>query len=574
MLQDERNAPSLADRLDLVSRSFPDHVAIRFLESIEEGGAQSELTYSCFVEKIRATANLLAKLASSRLNIALIVPNTPEAQIALWAAEVAGTAMPINPLLPDHHVGALLRAAESTILIVENDLERASALRKLAPNVSHVFTLDPGPCCIADARRLEAKDRFEMAPSIAGDDPVIAQFHTGGTTGVPKLALHRQSNQISAAMGAIDRMRLVDEDVVINPLPLFHVAGSICIGLAPVLAGACQILVTRLGGRTPGFFEQFWPIISQHSVSIVAGVPTIISEAAGRLPETAPASVRLVVTGGAALSPAVERSISSYFGTDILLIYGMTETAGLIAARQAGAKAKPGWLGRAAPGVEVRICSDPESTDGAILDAGIQGHIIVRGVTVGPGYANAKLNAGLFSAGGWLKTGDLGVIDADGQLRLTGRAKDVIIRSGHNIEASAIEEAALELQSLVAAAAVGAPDAYAGEVPALFVQAKPGHKIDRDELLNFLGSLLERPAIPKYLTILEHLPLTAAGKVYKPELAALAAGQVVQVFLANEQISWSAVEVDGRVIVRIEDGEHRERIARLLDPLMLRLEFF
>lgn len=574
MLQDKRNALSLADQLDRVSRRYPDHVAIRFLESIEEHGPEIELTYARFVQRIRATANLFAKLASTRPNIALIVPNTPEAQIALWAAEVAGKAMPINPLLPDDHVGALLRAAGSTILIVESDLERTTALRKLAPDVSHVFTLDSGPFCIADSRQFEDRDHFKTHTTTIHHDPVIAQFHTGGTTGVPKLALHKQSNQMSAALGAIERMCLVAGDIIINPLPLFHVAGSICIALAPILAGACQLLVTRFGGRTPGFFDQFWPIVSRHSVSIVAGVPTIISEAAARLPEIVPASVRLVVTGGAALSPAIEKSISLYFGTDVLLIYGMTETAGFIASRQAGESAKTGWLGQAAPGVEIRVRSDPESLDSSFLGTGVQGHIVIRGVTVGPGYANAKLNAGLFTADGWLKTGDLGVMDADGQLRLTGRAKDIIIRSGHNLEASAIEEAALEHPSLIAAAAVGAPDAYAGEVPALFVQAKPGHKIDQNELLNFLSPLLERPAIPKYLFVLEQLPLTAAGKVYKPELAALATEQVLQAILANDKFTWTAIEADGRVVVRVEDGEHRERITTLLEPLMLQLEFF
>lgn len=574
MPNDDYNALSLADQLDQVSRKYPDQVAIRFLESLEEAKPSVKLTYSSFVERIRATANLFAKLASSRPDIALIVSNTPEAQIALWAAEVAGTAMPINPLLPDHHVGALLRAAGSTILIVDNNLERARALLKLAPDVSQIFTLDSGPLCIADARRLEVKDRFEQRATINSDDVVIAKFHTGGTTGVPKLALHKQSNQMSAALGTIERMQLVAGDIIINPLPLFHVAGSICIALAPILAGACQLLVTPLGGRTPGFFDQFWPIISRHSVSIVAGVPTIISEAAARLPETAPASVRLVVTGGAALSPAVEKSMALYFGIDVLLIYGMTETAGFIASRQAGEPAKAGWLGHAAPGVEIRVHSDPESPAGEFLEAGVQGHIVIRGATVGPGYANAKLNAGLFTADGWLKTGDLGVMDTDGQLRLTGRAKDIIIRSGHNIEASAIEEAALEHPSLIAAAAVGAPDAYAGEVPALFVQAKPGHEIDQIELLNHLGPLLERPAVPKYLMVLEQLPLTAAGKVYKPELAALATGRVLQALLENDNLSWSTIETDGRVVVRVEDGEHRDRIAKLLEPLMLQSEFF
>jgi fatty-acyl-CoA synthase len=152
----------------------------------------------------------------------------------------------------------------------------------------------------------------------------------------------------------------------------------------------------------------------------------------------------------------------------------------------------------------------------------------VRGPNVGPGYTDSRRNAGTFE-GGWLVSGDLGHVDAQGRVFVTGRAKDLIIRSSHNIDPGSIEEALLMHPAVQMAAAVGEPDEYAGEVPVAFVVLKPGAGVDATELARFAAErIAERPAVPKRIDVLPALPMTAIGKVYKPGLRLQVAARIAK----------------------------------------------
>jgi fatty-acyl-CoA synthase len=170
--------------------------------------------------------------------------------------------------------------------------------------------------------------------------------------------------------------------------------------------------------------------------------------------------------------------------------------------------------------------------------AGQPGVLRVRGPNVGPGYTDARRNAGTFSDDGWLSTGDIGHVDERGLVFITGRAKDVIIRGGHNIEPGLIEDALMRHPAVQFAAAVGEPDEYAGELPIAFVVLKPGAAVGADALIEFVGEFIpERPAHPKRIELLDALPLTAVGKVYKPGLRLRAIERVIADRLARDGLA-------------------------------------
>jgi len=186
--------------------------------------------------------------------------------------------------------------------------------------------------------------------------------------------------------------------------------------------------------------------------------------------------------------------------------------------------------------------------DGAACAAGESGILRVRGPNVGPGYTDARRNAGTFTDNGWLITGDIGHVDAEGRVFVTGRAKDVIIRGGHNIDPQLIEEALLQHPDVLMAAAVGEPDEYAGELPVAFVSLRPGATVTMQELSAFANERVpERPAWPKRIDVLPAIPMTAIGKVFKPKLRQLACERVL-----NERLERAGLAQSVRV--EIEDA--------------------
>jgi len=571
-MADPLDSQTFADILDITARWSGDTLAFQSLPDIQ-ANFSLPVTYRDFVFSVRQTANLIRNLGE-HTNVALIVPNTVEGQTALFASQIAGQAVPINGLLPDEQTARLINAAGANILIVDSDMDRAEKLRALSGGVEHIFTINGDQQNIADCRKKFSGEAYDFDVPTQRDDPVVAAFHTGGTTGQPKLALHLASNQLATARGVIGGADLKAEDVILNPLPLFHVAGSICVAMSALVCGACQLLPPPAGGRTPGFIDNFWILIEKYKVTVICGVPTIFGAAAARLPEKASTPSPKILSGGASLATTIESALLDFLGSEICLIYGMTETAGLICVRHHGETHLLGSVGRPADGVEIRIVIDPENAD-AEVKSECSGHILARGDTIGPGYLDETQRDALFNNTGWLITGDLGHIDRNGHLKITGRAKDVIIRSGHNIDASVIEEAALQHPSIELAAAVSAPDSYAGELPFLFVQLKPKCSVAPDEIFAHLLPILERPALPKHVEILREIPQTGAGKIYKPTLAARATEIVVERLFEDRSIKrtgWSIIEDKGSHWIEVLDEQNRPAIQEISKLLSLKFK--
>jgi fatty-acyl-CoA synthase len=214
----------------------------------------------------------------------------------------------------------------------------------------------------------------------------------------------------------------------------------------------------------------------------------------------------------------------------------------------------------------------------APCDPGETGVLALKGPNVGPGYTDSSPNPGTFDAGGWLISGDLGHVDAEGRVYVTGRAKDIIIRGGHNIDPSAIEEALLRHPDVAMAAAIGRPDAYAGELPVAFVTLKAGgHEVSGEELHDFVAPLVAEPAArPKQVTILDELPLTPIGKVYKPALRAIAAREAIIEALCNAGLETTGFKVEvgeGGATILLLRPTDEEKASRALLGMPLKYAF-
>ena len=292
-------------------------------------------------------------------------------------------------------------------------------------------------------------------------------------------------------------------------------------------------------------------------------------------------SLRYCRTGAAPLSPELATRFERLFGLHVHESLGMTEMAGISTITPPGVVAPAGCVGFRLPYSQLRIVEIDDhgvATDREV-PAGQQGMVVFKSPNLFSGFVDPQDNEGAFTADGWLASGDLGWLDDEGRLHLTGRSKDLIIRGGHNIDPRVIEDALAAHPAVQLCAAVGAPDAYAGELPVAFATLRPGALATEDELLAFTASRVdEGPARPKRVTIVERMPTTNVGKIYKPELRGLAAAQVVRDLVdaacrARGMSTRPQVEAaDLHVTVRLE-AEAAERLEALLGEALERVPY-
>ena len=284
---------------------------------------------------------------------------------------------------------------------------------------------------------------------------------------------------------------------------------------------------------------------------------------------------RFAGVGAAPISLDLFEGFVDYAGVPLLEGYGLTECTVVATTNPPDGEKRVGSVGLRLPFLEVR-CAELDATGEMkrFCETDEVGTIVIRGPSVFPGYYNRE-DSGL-TREGWLNTGDLGRQDVDGYLWLTGRSKDVIIRGGHNIDPSMIENTLEEHDAVALAASVGQPDAYAGEVPAAYVQLHRGVQIDPQDLQAWAKERIpERAAAPVYLEVLEQLPLTAVGKIHKPSLREMAASRIVSEVLAQADFH-SEVRVENdprRGLVIVVSSDHPDDARELLGQFALTIDF-
>ncbi|MFO0992779.1 MAG: AMP-binding protein [Hyphomicrobiales bacterium] len=584
---------TIADVVAIETRPYDDLVTAHnlydlFLATAQHGGERKaltvlrspdptdigcSLTHREFLADITRAANMFRGLgiAPGKGVVAFLSSTLPEVPALLLGAEVAGVASSLNYLLSRDAIIDLLNAEKATVLVLPaHDLDqtcwaKAECVIEAVPTLAEVLVIGGdgegrgGYRDLAAALAQCRTEGLDFEPS-ADRDTVCALFHTGGTTGRPKLVQLTHGNQIHAAFGFAQVFGYDEHDVVINGFPFFHVGGTMTVGLSVLAAGGQILVPSPWGLRPPAVIEAYWRLVESFGATVVGGVPTSIAAVTSSWkPGTNVSSVRMAVTGGAVLPKAVGERFEAATGIRLFETYGMTETAAAIAFNPGRGTPIAGSVGFRAPYSQTRIVR-LGAADNEACTPGETGLVQVRGPQVFPGYVDPSHNIGTLADDGWLTTGDVGYLTKDERLVLTGREKDLIIRSGHNIDPAAIEDVANQFPGVQISAAVGMPDQYAGEVPALFVVPIPGTEVDIVALEAYLDRHVhEPPARPKSVLAIEALPVTAVGKIFKPALRDLAIKEKVR--LEVERICGSTASATVDVAT---DGQKRTLVEVIL----------
>ena len=469
--------------------------------------------------------------------ISLLAPNCTATSIAYWAAMAAAALQPLNLLFTREAIAAQVSAVKAKMLLVPPPgvpgglYEKVEGLQKLAPSLERIVTLPLDGTVAFDGEPLLPEAAANESDT-ADPDRIVALLPTGGTTGAPKVVPLSNRNVVSSAIGSMLAFDLQPGERFLIALPLFHVGGAFCTSLAGLGAGATLIIPTAGGFRNPDVVAKFWRIVEAQRITHCALVPTGLAAAAAvPVNWTDISSLRLFATGASVCPPEIERRfLAAWPGDCVRQLYGMTEFAGAITQTPHDREQHFGSGGIPVALAEIAVLANGQIHRGPSTPSG---EIVGRGPQTFSGYFDPRQVGATFHEG-WLRTGDLGRIGADGEVYVTGRAKDVIIRGGHNIDPASIEDVALTFPGVSLAAAVGQPDPYAGETPILFVAPSPGQTIDQAALTDHVqAGVAEAPARPRAIVVIDEMPVTPVGKIFKPRLREIAAENAARELLAH-----------------------------------------
>ncbi len=555
----ERNIPATPyAMLRAGAEIAPDAPALTFFAEASQFKRTTVWSHRELFRRITQAGNLFRRLGVERGDaVAFVLPNLPETHLAIWGAEAAGIAFAISPLLEGEQLAALLKAVEPKLLITlaptpGTDLWRkATAAAGRLANLRAVLAVDMAPYVSADeglALRMFAERETtaldapvldfrgelekERGDALAFDGPkpedISSYFCTGGTTGAPKIARRTHFSEAfdAWAMTCFNEDRFGPGKTIFCGLPLFHVNGQLVTGLAPWSKGAHVVMATPQGYRGEGVIANFWALVEHFRVTTFSGVPTVYSAflqtpLAGR----DISSLEAAICGAAPMPVQLFQAFQRETGVRILEGYGLTEGACASSLTPLEAPPRIGSIGLRFPYQAMRaLILDDDNRYVRDAETDEIGVIAIRGPNVFAGYLDPAHNRGIWIervGETWLNTGDLGRQDADGYFWLAGRKKELIIRGGHNIDPKLIEDALQSHPAVALTAAIGSPDAHAGELPVAYVQLKAGAAATEAELLEYVArSIPEKAAIPKRVKISPSLPTTAVGKLFKPALIA------------------------------------------------------
>ncbi len=459
-------------------------------------------------QAVEDLASTLSGLGVTRTDVvATLVNNGPEAVTIFLASTSVGIAAPLNPsfkpaelsfYLADLGPSLMIVTSETSPELVEACHQAGVPLLRIAPGstAGSVTILEGGP---------------SAAGAFPPPDPsdVALILHTSGTTSRPKMVPLSHENMTASATHVATTLNLTQHDRVLNVMPLFHIHGIVAALLAPLRSGGSIV-------ATPGYLAtHFFDWMSKTSPTWYTAVPTIhqsILERVKSNPELRLPQLRFIRSSSASLPPAVMEGLESAFGAPVVEAYGMTEAAHQMSCNPLPpAIRKPGTVGIAA-GPEVAIL-----TEGEIHQRSREvGEVVVRGPNVTSGYLTPVEGA---FVDGWFRTGDLGQLDEDSYLTLTGRSKEMINRAGETIAPREIDEVLLDHELVRQALAFGVPDQRLGEQPAAAVVLEPGAMIEELALRQWVETRLSAAKVPRRIIFMETLPLGPTGKLQRIGMA-------------------------------------------------------
>ncbi len=484
---------NLAGNLIESARGHPDRIALRLDETA--------LRYS---ELDSLTARIAGLLVSRGVcpgdRVGIMLPNVPEFAAVYYGVLRAGAVVvPMNVLLKERETTFYLSDSQARVVIVWHEFAEAAAAGAAAAQADCIV-VKPGDLdeLIGTATPLDGVVARE------GSDTAVI-LYTSGTTGTPKGAELTHANLLHNTACIVDMLHLTPRDVIIGALPLFHAFGQ-TVGLgAAVAAGGCLTLLPRFSPNA------LLEIVARDRVTIFQGVPTMFAAAlhCDARPDTR--TLRLCVSGGAAMPVEVMRAFEETFGCTILEGYGLSETSPSASFNQPDRERKPGSIGTPIAGVEMKLVD--------VNDDGV-GEIAIRGRNVMKGYWNRPdATAAAIDADGWFHTGDLARVDEDGYYFIVDRCKDMIIRGGYNVYPREIEEVLYEHPDVREAAVVGIPDAILGEEVGAAITLVPGAEPDAAAVREFVKARVAPYKYPRRIWFVSELPKGPTGKILKREIA-------------------------------------------------------
>ncbi|MFI5776777.1 class I adenylate-forming enzyme family protein [Nocardia sp. NPDC051570] len=425
--------------------------------------------------------------------VAIMLPNTVAFVVSLFAAwRVGAAATPINPSLTPAEAGYQISDAGAKVLITEQAVTDASVATVLSP--AALFDTEPDVA----------------QPNPISSDALALLIYTSGTTGRPKGVLLDHANLDAMCAMVIAAFALTAADHSLLILPLFHVNGIVAGTLSPLLAGGQATVAGRFGAQT--FFDR----VEAGRATYFSAVPTIYTMLCDLPAEVRPdtSSVRFAICGAAPASVELLTRFETRYGIPIVEGYGLSEGSCASTINPLHGPRKAGTVGPPLPGQTIRIAD----LDGAPAPHGTAGEVLISGPNVMRGYLNRPEETARTLVDGWLHTGDIGYLDADGYLVLVDRAKDMIIRGGENIYPKEIETVVYRLPEIAEAAVVGRSNPLYGEEPVLYVALNSGARISADDISEHMRATLSKYKRPVAITILDQLPKNAVGKIDKPAL--------------------------------------------------------
>ncbi len=572
---DLRPADTIHGCLAAVAAENPDKNAIVLIAEPDFRRPVREITFRELVAGIEETANLFHDRSGPAGSVvAVMLSMVPESLIALWGAATAGIAVPLNPFL---ELGALVGTLNQTgakVLVTSRDILEGKggpdSLLAQVPTLCDIFYVDDADPGRDLGTAMAAHRGRGIGFEVDADpwrDAVIQP--TGGTTGAPKLVRMSQAGQLSVGSNVGALMGNEADGVVGHGMPNFHCGGSLSIGLRGLMHGMTLLTLTTEGFRSRWLVANFWAIADHYRMTSLLATPTTalaLLNSPGR-----PAEGHVLADihcGGSTLPIDLVHDFHDRFGIWLRENWGMTEVHGTVTGHpNDGTAPRAGSAGLPLPRTPIRaVVLDEANRFVRECVPGERGSLVIGGETVTAGYVDASQNegfhvAGMPGPGRWANTGDLGAIDADGYVFVFGRAKDLIIRGGHNIDPKEIEDVLSQHPAVQLAAAVGRPDRAKGELPVAYVQLVDGAAAGAEELRAFCRDRVqEKAAAPVEVVVVEQMPVTPVGKIAKPVLRHLALESEVRAGVAGS--AGAALDVD----VAIDETGPRRQVLVTLHP--------
>ncbi|MCA1729061.1 MAG: long-chain fatty acid--CoA ligase [Actinobacteria bacterium] len=482
---------------------------------------EHELTYAELRDAAKRFANALSWMGvQPGVKVALMVPNVPQFAVAYYGIlNVGATIVPMNTLLKGPEVAYHLNDSDAVALVAwEGLLQEARKGFEGAEECENLIIVEtpdgqgtPEGTHSFDGLLAESSAEREMVQTMPEDTAVV--IYTSGTTGRPKGAELTHFNMFYNALCNADKLvGLGEEDIELAVLPLFHIFGQTCVMNAGIYAGNTVVLVPRFEP------EAVLRAIQDAGVTIFSGVPTMYQYLL-RHPgsdEYDTSSLRIGVSGGAAIPVEVLKAFEEQFGVVILEGYGLSETSPTTCFNRSVEQRKIGSIGLPIWGTEARVVNEEDEE----VPRGERGELVVRGHNIMKGYYKNPEATADAMRGGWFHTGDMATMDEDGFIFIVDRVKDMILRGGYNVYPREVEEAIYEHPAIAEVAVIGMPHEELGEDVRAVVALKEGESATEDEIIAFAKERVAAYKYPRSVVFMDDLPKTATGKILKRELVA------------------------------------------------------